>query len=87
MRMKTIALVAVSNPAPRHAVRQSRLERLQARVRDVCRACLDRARARRQARRTALALANLGPRELRDIGLVRLVDADPVRYGRITDFE
>lgn len=86
MSIKTITLVPVAGTAPQQRARASRLERLQARFRAAYRAGRERARERRQARLTAEALQHLGPRELRDIGLVRLTDVHPTRYLRIHDF-
>jgi uncharacterized protein YjiS (DUF1127 family) len=48
------------------------------------RALLRRSRERRQARVTAAALSHLDVRELRDIGLVRMVDVGVTRYVRVT---
>ncbi len=55
-------------------------------LRILVRARLERARERRRERLTAAALERLGARELRDIGLVRLEDANPPRYLRVYDF-
>ena len=85
MSMKTLALVMVPDTAPRHTSRISFFSLVRTRVRDALRAHLERARERRQARRTATALEHLGPRELRDIGLVRLSDVYQTRYCRIHD--
>ena len=86
MSMKTITLVAVSDTArQRQAPIVTLLERARFAVREAFRRGLERARERRQARLTASALEHLGPRELRDIGLVRRHDIHPTRYLRTYD--
>ena len=87
MNLYSVTLVAVSNPAPQHTSRFRLARRFQAKVREVCRGHFERARERRQARVTAAALEHLGPRELRDIGLVRLNVVHPTRYFRLYDHE
>ncbi|MCF3934121.1 DUF1127 domain-containing protein [Acuticoccus sp. M5D2P5] len=86
MNVKTLTLVAVPAPVPQHPSHTNALGRIRARLSDLWRAGLERARRRRQARRTAAALEHLSPRELRDIGLVRLSDASRTRYVSHHDF-
>lgn len=71
---------------PHRAPPVTQLARIHAKVRDASRAWRERARERREARLAAEALAHLGPRELRDIGLVRLGGVTSARYLRIHDF-
>ena len=85
MSMKTITLVGVSGTETEHATPIALLHRVRAGAREICRAALELARERRRARINATALERLGPRELRDVGLVRLHDVYPARYMRIRD--
>lgn len=85
MSTNIITLAAVSDPEPRSAAPTTFAQRLRAKVRFALYAWRERARRRRQARLTEMALAHLGPRELRDIGLVRLSDVHPIRYQRMND--
>ena len=82
MNVKTLTLVAVPAPVPD----TTPLGRVRARLRDLWRARRERVRQRRQARQTADALEHLSPRDLADIGLVRLSDARRARYVRHHDF-
>ncbi|ORE96807.1 hypothetical protein ATO13_08075 [Stappia sp. 22II-S9-Z10] len=86
MNVKTLTLVAMSAPVRQTPSHTTALSRVRARLRDFWRASRERARQRRQARRTAAALEHLSPRELRDIGLVRLSDARRTRYVSHPDF-
>lgn len=86
MNVKTLTLVAVSAPVRQAPSHTTALSRVRARLRDLWRTRLERARQRRQARQTAAALEDLSPRELCDIGLVRLSDARRSRYVRYHDF-
>ena len=81
--MKTATLGVVPDSGTRLT---SRISLVWTGVREAMQAYLKRARERRQARRTAAALEHLGPRELRDIGLVRFSDINATRYCRIHDF-
>ena len=86
MHVKTLTLVPVPASVPQHSSHTTALGRIRARLSDLWRAGSERARQRRQARQTAAALEHLSPRELRDIGLVRLSDARRTRYVSYHDF-
>ena len=84
--MKTITHFAVSLPVRQHSRQATALQQVRAKLGEIYRTGTERARERRRARKTAAALEHPVPRELRDIGVVRICDVRSSRYVRYDVF-